>query len=72
MYEDIKEGIKLTTNKHSSRRIKHADVKHHLVRGVCDGQKVRVVYVKSIDVQRFHKHAKAILNDVSFDYGVGV
>ena len=73
VYEDNEGAIKLATNKHSSRRTKHIDVKHHLVRDACDAGKVRVVYVrsedqhanlltKSLDVKRFHRHAKTMLN----------
>ena len=73
VYEDNEGAIKLATNKHSSRRTKHIDVKHHLVRGACDAGKVRVVYVRSedqhadlltkpLDVKRFHRHAKTMLN----------
>ena len=72
-YEDNEGAIKLATNKHSSRRTKHVDVKHHLVRDACDAGKVRVVYVRSedqhadlltkpLDVKRFHRHAKTMLN----------
>ena len=63
------------TNKHASRRTKNNDVKHHLVRDASDARKVRVAYVrseeqhadlltKSLDMQKFNKHAKFILNVV--------
>ena len=70
VFEDI-EGTNLATNKHAGRRIKHIDVKHHLVRGAPDSGKVRVAYVrsedqhadllaKSLDMQKFYQHAKVI------------
>ena len=60
---------------HAIRRTKHIDVKHHLVRDVSDAGKVRIVYVrtadqhadlftKPLDMQKFYKHAKAVLNVV--------
>ena len=32
VFEDNEGAIKLVTNKHASRRTKHIDVKHHLVK----------------------------------------
>ena len=75
VFEDNEGAIKLTTNKHASRRTKHINVKHHLVRDASDARKVRVAYVKSedqhadlltkpLDMQKFYKHAKFILNVV--------
>ena len=72
---DNERAIKLATNKHASRRTKHIDAKHHLVRDASDAQKVRVAYVRSedqhadlltkpLDLQKFYKHAKFILNVV--------
>ena len=49
VFEDNKGVIKLATNKHASRRTKHIDVKHHLVRDASDARKVRVAYVRSVD-----------------------
>ena len=46
---DNKGTIKLAVNKHASRRTKHIDVKHHLVRDACDTGKVRVVYARTED-----------------------
>ena len=74
-FEDNEGAIKLATNKHASCRTKHIDVKHHLVRDASDAQKVRVAYVRSedqhadlltkpLDIQKFYKHAKFILNVV--------
>ena len=75
VFEDNEGVIKLATNKYASRRTKHIDVKHHLVRDVSDARKVRVPYVRSgdqhadlltkpLDMQKFYKHAKFILNVV--------
>ncbi|CAN0441784.1 unnamed protein product, partial [Ascophyllum nodosum] len=49
VFEDNEGAIKLATNKHASRRTKHIDVKHHLVRDASDAQRVRVAYVRSGD-----------------------
>ena len=49
VFEDNEGAIKLATNKHASRRTKHIDVKHHLVRDASDARKVRVAYVRSED-----------------------
>ena len=75
VFGDNEGAIKLATTKHASRRIKHIDVKHHLVRDASDARKVRVAYVRSedqhadlltkpLDMQKFYKHAKFILNVV--------
>ena len=75
VFEDNEGAIKLAVNKHASRRTKHIDVKHHLVRDVSDAGKVRIVYVrtadqhadlftKPLDMQKLYKHAKAVLNVV--------
>ena len=75
VFEDNEGAIKLATNKHASRRTKHIDVKRHLVRDASDARKVRVTYVtsedqhadllpKPLDMQKFYKHAKFILNAV--------
>ena len=75
VFEDNEGAIKLATNKHASRRTKHIDVKHHLVRDASDARKVRVAYVRSedqhadlltkpLDMQKFYKHAKFILKVV--------
>ena len=76
VFEDNEGAIKLATNKHANRRTKHIDVKHHLVRDASDARKViRVAYVRSgdqpadlltkpLDMQKFYKHAKFILNAV--------
>ena len=75
VFEDNEGAIKLATNKHASRRTKHTDVKHHLVRDASDARNVRVAYVRSEDqhadlltkplyTQKFYKNAKFILNVV--------
>ena len=75
VFEDNEGAIKLATNKHASRRTKHIDVKRHLVRDASDARKVRVAYVRSedqhedlltkpLDMQKFYKHVKFILNVV--------
>ena len=75
VFEDNEGATKLVTNKHVSRRTKHIDVKHHLVRDASDARKVGVAYVrpedqhadlltKPLDMQKFYKHAKYILNVV--------
>ena len=75
VFEDNEGVIKLATNKHASRRTKDIDVKHHLVRDASDARKVSVAYVrtgdqhadlltKPLDIQKFYKHAKFILNVV--------
>ena len=75
VFEDNEGGIKLAINKHASRRTQHIDVKHHLVRDASDARKVRVAYVRSqdqhadlltkpLDMRKFYKHAKFILNVV--------
>ena len=75
VFEDNEGGIKLSTNKHASRRTKQIDVKQHLVRDASDTRKVRVAYVrpedqhadlltKPLDMQKFYKHAKFILHVV--------
>ena len=73
VFEDNKGAIKLATNKDASRRTKHIDVKHHLVRDASDARKVRAACVRSegqhadlltkpLDMQKFYKHARFILN----------
>ena len=74
VFEDNEGAIKPATNKHASRRTKHVDMKYHLVTGVSDARKVRVavrsedqhadLLTKPLDMQKFYKHAKFILNIV--------
>ena len=49
VFEDNEGAIKLATNKYASRRTKHIDVKHHLVRDVSDARNLIVAYVRSED-----------------------
>ena len=45
--EDNERAIKMATNRFSSRRTRHVDVKHHIVRDAVDNGIVRIHYVKS-------------------------
>ena len=74
-FEDNEGGVKLATNKDASRRTKHIDAKHYLVRDASDARKVRVAYARSedqhedlltkpLDMQKIYKHAKFILSVV--------
>ena len=49
VFKDNEGAIWLAVNKHATRRTKHIDVKHHLVRDACDAGEVRVVYVRTED-----------------------
>ena len=75
VFEDNEGAIKLATNKHACRRTKRIDVKHHLVRNTSDARKVGVACARSkdqhadlltkpLDMQKFYKYAKFILNVV--------
>ena len=75
VFEDNEGAIKLAVYKHASRRTKHTDVKQHLVRDACDAGKFSVVcvrtedqhadfFTKLLDIQKFQKHAKTVLNVV--------
>ena len=66
-------AIKMTENMFSSRRTRHIDVKHHMVRDAVDGGIIRVEYVKSreqhadvltkaMDAKSFEKQARFLLN----------
>ncbi|CAM9933318.1 unnamed protein product [Ascophyllum nodosum] len=65
--------IKVANNKHSSRRTRHIDVKHNIVRDAVEEGLVRIVYVRSeeqhtdiltkaLDMRTFELHAKALTN----------
>ena len=43
--EDKEEAIKMATNRLSSRRMRHVDVKHHIVRDAVEGG---VVLIRSV------------------------
>ena len=68
VHEDNKGAIEMVENRLSSRRIRHIDVKHHMVRDAVDGGIIRVEYVKSreqhadvltkaIEAKSFEKHS---------------
>ena len=46
---DNRGAIKMTNNKYSSKRTRHIDIKHHLIRHAVDEGKVRVTFVKTED-----------------------
>ncbi|CAM9645887.1 unnamed protein product [Ascophyllum nodosum] len=63
----------MATNRFSSRRTRHVDVKHHIVRDAIESSIVRIHYVKSgeqhadvltkaLDVNTFETHASFLLN----------
>ena len=63
----------MANNKHSSRRTRHIDVKHHIVRDAVEEGLVRIVYVrreeqhadiltKALDMKTFELHAKALMS----------
>ena len=71
--EDNQGAIKMANNKHSSRRTRHIDVKHHVVRDAVEEGVVRIVYVRSedqhadiltkaLDMRSFESHAKVFMN----------
>lgn len=49
-------AIKMETNKHSSRKTRLIDVKHHLLRDTCNARKIQVICVRlddqHVNVQR--------------------
>ena len=45
--EDNEGAIKMVTNRFSSRRTRHVDVKHHIVRDAVESGVVRIHYVKT-------------------------
>ena len=71
--EDNEGAIKMATNRFSSKRTRHMDMKHHIVRDAVDSSVVRIHYVKSgkqhadmltkvLDVNTFGTHARFLLN----------
>ena len=65
--------IKMATNRFSSRRTSHVEVKHHIVRDAVESDVVRIRYVKSgeqhvdvltkaLYVNSFETHARFLLN----------
>ena len=70
--EDNQGVIKMANNSHSSKRTRHIDIKHHLIRFAVDEGKVRVTYVKTehqyadvltkpLDRRAFEKHVNALM-----------
>ena len=73
IHEDNEGAMKMAENRFSSRRTRHIDVKHHMVRDALDGEIIRVEYIKSreqhadvltkaINAKSFEKHARFLLN----------
>ena len=71
--EDNEGTIKMAANRFSSRRTRHVDVKHHIVRDAVESGRVRIHYVKSgeqhtdvltkaLDINTFKTHARVLLN----------
>ena len=71
--EDNQGEIKMANNKHSSRRTRHIDVKHHIVRDAVEEGLVIIVYVRSeeqhadilkkaLDMRTFELHAKVLVD----------
>ena len=73
LYEDNEGAIKMAKNRFSSRRTRHVDIKHHIVRDAIEGGVVHIEYVrsgeqhadiltKSVDAKTFDKHARFLMN----------
>ena len=71
--EDHEGAIKMTTNRFSSRRTRHVDVKHDIVRDAVEsgvfrihyaksGEQHAVVLTKALDGNTFETHAIFLLN----------
>ena len=71
--EDNQGAMKMANNKHSRRRTRHIDVKHHIVRDAAEEGLVRIAYVRSeeqhadiltkaLDMRTFELHVKALMN----------
>ena len=71
--EDNEGTIKMATNRFRSRRTRHVDVKHHVVRDAVEIGIVRIHYVKSgeqhadvltkaLDINTFETHTRFLLN----------
>ena len=71
--EDNQGAINMANNRYSSRRTRHIDVKHHVVRDAVEEGIVRIVYVgtvdqhadiltKALDSRTFDLHAKVLIN----------
>ncbi|CAN0477362.1 unnamed protein product [Ascophyllum nodosum] len=55
VHEDNEGAIKMAENRFSSRRTRHIDVKHHMVRDAVDGGIIRVEYVSREDSTRTYQ-----------------
>ena len=71
--EENEGAIKMATNRYSSRRTRHVDVNHHIVRDAVESGVVQIHYVKSgeqhtdvltkaLDANTFETHARFLLN----------
>ena len=71
--EDNQGAVKMANNKHSRRRTRYTDGRHHIVRDAVEEGLVRIVYVGSeeqhLDIltkalyrKTFERHAKALMN----------
>ena len=71
--KDNEGAIKMATNRFSSRRTRHVDMEHHIVRDAVESCVVRIYYVKSgeqhadvltkaLDVNTFETHVRLLLN----------
>ena len=72
--DDNEGAIKMATNRFSSRRTRHVDVKHHIVRDAVESGVVRIHYdvkseeqhadvlTKALDVKTFETHARFLLS----------
>ena len=71
--EDNQRAIKMANNKHSSRRTRHIDVKHHIVQDAVEEGMIRIVHVRSeeqhadiptkaLDMRTCKLHAKALVS----------
>ena len=80
--EDNEGAIKMATNRLSSRRARHVDLKHHIVRDAVESGAGQIHYVKSgeqhadvltkaLDVNTFETHARFLLNAGRLDDSLG-
>ena len=73
LHEDNQGAMKTANNRFSSRRTRHIDVKHHVVRDAVDSGIIRVEYVnseeqhaeiltKALDTKTLEGHARFLVN----------
>ena len=73
IHEDNEGAVKMAKTRFSSRRTRHVDMKHHVIRNVIDEGVGQVEYVryrkehvdiltKALDVKTFEKHTRFVLN----------